>query len=401
MVIGIHDIRIMSDEIETRISKLPTDKEFLNSSIEEKEAFTKKADEIEQRKIELKNKIEERKALLDKVANAEPGDGSGVRYIASITNGKVATQEELRMMNNGQLNSDLTKNVNGDIELRSLKNFLTGGERTQEERSALVTSGASAVMPKTVMNELITDTKYSNLLSRATVLNEQHRGETSIPIASNTSASWKVEGAAQEPENASLSSIKLYGYELMRLMSISSATDSMSAPQFKELLLSLISEEVIETLEYSFISGTGLEQAQGLDALELTNATVTATGEIKAEDIALAISKLPQKYARNAIILANTKTLYNLSLLISSNDNTMGTGANSFLKKEIVPNEHMKDNEIYVVDPQQLYVKFAQRLAIEADRSSGFRSATIDLRALAVVDAKWNAKAVAKVVLGA
>lgn len=377
-------------ELDARMDQLPREEDLHKYREEELLNFREEAKAIETRRAEIKHNVEQRRLLLEKVANAVEGDGSGVRIIAEPSHRR---KGENKMENNIIDNNEL--------EIRSLQKFLTGVERTPEERSALTTTGASAVMPKTVINTLINDAKYSNLLSRATVLNEQHRGETSIPIASNTSASWKVEGAAQTPEKANLSAIKLYGYELMRLSSISSSVSAMATAQFTDLILGLIGEEVIETLEQSFISGTGLEQAQGLDALELTDATVTSTGEIKAEDIALAISKLPQKYARNAIILANTKTLYKLSLLVSANDNTMGTGANSFLKKEIVPNEHMKDNEIYVVDPKQLYVKFAQPLAVEADRSSGFRSATIDLRALAVVDAKWNAKAVAKVVLGA
>lgn len=393
-------------ELDERMDKLPREKDLHKYSESALNGFKKEAEAIENRRAEIKKNIEKRQLLIDKVVNAKPGDGSGARYLSSISKGKNgesihATQEELRMMNTGQLNNDLTKNESGDLEVRSLQKFLTGVERTPEERSALTTTGASAVIPKTVVDTLITDDKYSNLLSRATVLHEANRGETAIPISGKTSASWKVEGAEQTPENAKLTSINLLGYELMRLMSLSSAADSMATPQFRMLMLKLISEEVIETLEESFISGTGVDQAQGLDALDLTDTTVTATDSIKAEDIADAISMLPQKYARNAIIMGSTKTLFRLSLLISKNDNTMATGSNGFLTKEIVPNEHMKDNEIYVVDPEQLYVKFAQQLQVESDRFSGFTSATINLRALAVVDARWNKKACAKVVVGA
>ena len=46
-------------------------------------------------------------------------------------------------------------------------------------------------------------------------------------------------------------------------------------------------------------------------------------------------------------------------------------------------------------------MRFAQPITVEADRSSGFRSASIDLRALTVVDGVWNPKAVIRVGLGA
>ena len=121
------------------------------------------------------------------------------------------------------------------------------------------------------------------------------------------------------------------------------------------------------------------------------------TASLTATNLAEAISLLPNKYARNAVVLCNSKNLMKLSLMTAETDHTLSAGATSFLGKEIMPNEHLSDNEIYIVDPSQLYVKFAQELQLEVDRSSGFRSATIDLRALAVVDAKWNEKAVTKV----
>ena len=68
------------------------------------------------------------------------------------------------------------------------------------------------------------------------------------------------------------------------------------------------------------------------------------------------------------------------------------------LGREVVISEHMPANTIYIVDPRELYVRFAMPIQIEADRSSGFTSASINLRALCVVDAAWNAAAAVKIV---
>ena len=78
----------------------------------------------------------------------------------------------------------------------------------------------------------------------------------------------------------------------------------------------------------------------------------------------------------------------------------MADGATQFLGKEIVVSEHMADDTVYIADPKELYVRFAQPLMIEADKSAGFTSASIYLRALAVVDAAWNPAAVVAVGLG-
>lgn len=342
-------------------------------------ALNEEVDALELRSKEINENIEMRKDLLEDV----------------IKNGKLISKRGNPM--------NTQKNNNEDLEIRSLQKYITRVDLSVDERSALVSSGASAVIPKNIISELITDSKYSDLLSRSTVFRENHRGETSVPISAGTSATWKVEGAEQDSEAGALTNIKLYGYELMRLISISSATDSLSTNDFKNLLMKLLSDEIIETLETSFITGTGTNQPEGLQTLTYVADTneVAVTGVLKAEDLAKAISLLPNKYSRNAIILANSTNVMNLSLMASQTDHNLNSGSTHFLGKEIVENQNLTDDEIYIVDPAELYVKFAQELQVEADRSSGFRSATIDLRALAVVDAKWNQKATVKVSLTA
>ena len=64
-------------------------------------------------------------------------------------------------------------------------------------------------------------------------------------------------------------------------------------------------------------------------------------------------------------------------------------------------NEHVADDVVYIVDPSELYVRFAMPLQVEANRSSGFTSASVDLRALTVVDSAWNANAISKVYIKA
>lgn len=370
------EIKTMTlEQIEKRFSAMPTGSSLEALSDEQLNVLNMEARSLNERKTALHEGIEARNNLMQDVLNK----------------GTVIQGGKPKQMNT-QINKD-------DLEMRSLQKYITRVDLSVEERSALVSSGASAVIPKNIISELITDSKYSDLLSRSTIFRENHRGETSVPISAGTSAKWKTEGTAQDSEVGALSNISLFGYELMRLISISSATDSLSANDFKNLLMKLLADEVIETLETAFITGTGTNQPQGLQALTYVADTneVAVTGVIKAEDLAKAISLLPNKYSRNAIILANSTNLMKLSLMTSQTDHNLNSGSTHFLGKEIVENQNLSDDEIYIVDPSELYVKFAQELQVEADRSSGFRSATIDLRALAVVDAKWNQSATVKV----
>ena len=58
-----------------------------------------------------------------------------------------------------------------NIEIRAFQKFIAEGtlkNLTVEERAGLTTSGSGAVMPVDIYNRMITDSKYSDLLSRAT-----------------------------------------------------------------------------------------------------------------------------------------------------------------------------------------------------------------------------------------
>lgn len=373
------------------------------------EGKTKKADAKMQEVESLDNKWEAYKlananeeALKDKTKFINLAD-------VSVKDGEYKTIDKF----DGGKNME---RLNNGLELKAFQKYLTTGIKTMTdtELSALSLSGSAAFTPTTIMKTLISDEKWSDLLHRATVMIEEHAGKIKIPIASNTAASWKLEGSDVDAESNSyeasptLTNLELGGYELYRWSRISSASYSMATAEFQEMILELLSAEVVETLEKSFISGTGSGQPKGLDNLTWTpgtNQKLTASEEtpIGPADIATALSYLPQRYARNAIILMNADMLYKVSQFKGTQEYafSLSDGATRFLGKEIVLSEHMADDTIYIIDPKQLYVRFAMPIQVEADRSSGFTAASIDLRALAVVDAAFNPSACVAVGLGA
>ena len=300
------------------------------------------------------------------------------------------------------------RNEQQDLEVRAFQKYILGHQMEETEKRALAISGAAAVLPTQIMANLITSEKYSDLLYRATVVNESNVGLLKIPVGSSTAASWHQENGAGNEAAPTLSSIDLGGYELMRLMQVSAATMSRSTGEFEGMMLDLLSSENIETLEKSFITGVGNTMPLGLDA-GTWNAgnqilTANAATPISPDNIAAAIGLLPQKYARNAILLMNAKSLYNIAAYSDANGDYIfaATEATSkFMGKEICVNEHILDDVIYIVDPKQLYVRFSMPLTVQADQSAGFTTASIYLRALCVVDAKWNPAACVRIGLGA
>jgi HK97 family phage major capsid protein len=301
------------------------------------------------------------------------------------------------------------KNKMENLEIRSFQKYITEGTRNMNETEmrALDLSGSAAVLPVEIYSNLITSNKFADLLPRATVMNIANAGNVYVPIASASGAAWRTEldpGAELSP---TLTKLELGGYELMRLLQISAAANSMASADFTNMLTELIGSEVIEELEKSFIAGTGLGQPKGLIAhtwdasnQKLTASAVTA---IAPADIAAALALLPQKYARNAVLVMNADMFYKVGLFKATAEYgyDLASGATSFMGHQIIVNEHVANDTIYAVDPKQLYVRFANPMAIEVDRSAGFTSATIYLRSLCVVDAKWKPKGCVRLGLGA
>lgn len=389
------------NEIETRLSEIS---DLLETNITDGELaeLEQEVKDLKEEKRQLKQAAETRKNNAAAVAN-----GAGTK--ANWFNPPEERSKE-------KMNNENVKIEEQELEIRSLQKYVTGQFKsmTEVEQRALATSGAAAVMPVSVMNTLISNEKYSDLLHRATIINEGGAASVYVPIASNTAASWKVENSDVDGSSNSyeasptLTKLELKGYELYRWMRLSAATHSMSTGNFTDHMLNLLSGEVIETLEKSFIDGSGTGQPKGLDNLTwgATNSVTTtnASTPIAAADIAEGLSLLPQKYARGAVIMCNADTLYNtISLLKGTSEYafSMSDGAQRFLSKEIIVNEHIADDVIYIVDPKELYVRFAAPIAVEANTSSGFTAAAIDLRALTVVDAAWNPTACIKVTVGA
>jgi HK97 family phage major capsid protein len=330
-------------------------------------------------------------------------------HAVKLENGTVvATLNPTNNFNEKEVNSMKMKNA---MEVKAFQNYIAlGGDMrtmTEDMRNAVTTSGAGAVLPVDIFKRLITDGKYSDLLHRATIINQGAAGTVKIPLADSHSASWKAETDSVNPTNPTLTSIDLGGKELMRAIQYSAAVDSLAIDNFVDIIATLVSSETVETLERSFVSGNTAngEPHNGLQNLTWTpdtNAVITDTvdTDLTAADVAKGLSMMPQKYSRNAILIMNANTAYNTVGLFKGTSEyaySMADGASTFMKKEIIINEHCADNEIYIVDPKELYVRFAMMPAVEVDKSSGFLSATTSMRCLTVVDYAWNTAACVKV----
>lgn len=344
-------------------------------------------------------------------ANARALSGaSGVGFMGLASHSVQVDGATVERADFGNMKKEDNKMKNA-TEIQAFQKYIAlGGDmRTMSDdlRNSITTSGAGAVLPEDIFQRMITEDKYSDLLHRATIINQGGAGTIKIPVASHGGATWKAEGAPVTPSNPALTSIDLGGVELMRAIQYSAAVDNMSVENFADLMAGLVSSETVETLEKAFVAGSTADghPHNGLNNLAWTAnvnmvETASASTAITAADVAKGLSLLPQKYARNVVLLMNANTAYNtVGLFKGTNEYaySMADGASRFMAREIIINEHCGDDVIYIVDPRELYVRFAMQPTLEVDRSSGFLSATTAMRCLAVVDYAWNPAACVKV----
>ena len=298
--------------------------------------------------------------------------------------------------------------------IKQFKKFITMGPEKmgEEERSALALSGAGAVIPAQIWTDIITSEKYSDLLRRATIINRPNAGNIKVPIMASSAATWKAENSSVSADADTLTYLELGGAELMRAFQYSAAVENMSDSQFENWVAQNISAEVVDTLEKAFINGAGPSAVapavatphKGLSALTYTSSnSVECLGSISAVGLATGLAKLPVKYSRNAILLMNAKTALSVVGLLTGTAEyaySLADGATKFMGHDIVISEHVSDDEVYIIDPRELYVRFALPMSIDVDRHAAFLSASTIVRCLTVVDFCWNTAAVIQVTAG-
>lgn len=188
-----------------------------------------------------------------------------------------------------------------------------GVEIPAEVRAATTTADASAVIPTTVMNEIIQqmDT-YGNIWAKVRKINVQ--GGVEIPILSiKPAAQWITETQAS-PDKKIQANTKItfsyYGLECKVAQTI--LVNVVSLPMFESLFASLVVEAMIRALEEAIINGSGSGQPMGIvndtrvpaaNVIEMTEADFGSWAKWKKNVFA----KMKKAY-RNGIFVMSQST---------------------------------------------------------------------------------------------
>ena len=288
---------------------------------------------------------------------------------------------------------------------KEFRNYLKNGELAPELRANTL-SNTGALLPETIFDQFLKTGGSDNsaLLDKITVSNLKHSGYIQIPVITSTDAGWHEENKVTDPEAREITNIELKGYELMKLMSVSAAAYSMTDERFDAYFADLLIDEMGNTIEKAIINGTGNGQPTGiLTGIEWKDGEncVETAADITVDDIISGVALLPTRYKKNAVIIGNRDMIYNkVRKLKDSNERYIMDidGANAtILGVPVVIAEDMPNDTLILGDLSKYFLNFAQPIEVERSKESGFRKASIDIRALAVLDGKPFAPAFVKV----
>lgn len=305
------------------------------------------------------------------------------------------------------------EDVAGTPEYRSaFFKTLQGADLTTDERRAFdlvnvekrssefnTLSNAAAVVPTQTLNEIVTKARdMGGIMSIARAFNVP--ANVSIPVATpGSAAQWHVEGQPVETEKVTTVPVTFGAFELMKVLSLSAATRTMSIAAFESYLTDELTNSIMATLAQGMVNGTGSGQATGLISgitWDTTNTvTVGKTDELGFADILKAIAMLKRGYSNGAKFVMNNTTLYQDVYGIHDEVNRpvyladlVNGGPGRILGFDVVVDDYMPDHDIVFGNYRYYGFNMPAGIALDMSRDSSFKSGLIDYRALAIADAK-------------
>lgn len=273
-------------------------------------------------------------------------------------------------------------------------------DKVNEQRAASFStlSSSAAVIPTTTLNEVISKArKTGGIIAVSRAFNMP--SNIAIPVATPGTASWHTEGATVDGEKADPAKVTFGANEIMRILSISAAVESMSISAFESYLVDELTSSVMATVAQAMVSGSGTGEGTGIVSgitwNDANSVTVAKSATLKYADITKAIGLLKRGYSNNAKFAMNNATLYG-SVYGLTDDNgrpifvadATESGKGRILGFEVVVDDFMSDGDIIFGNFDYNGYNMPSGIALDVSRDSSFNKGLVDFRTLAIADCK-------------
>lgn len=287
--------------------------------------FEKRLQEIEQRKLEIRQLLEDETKDVDfdelevELRRLEE-EKKDIEKRMAIAKDIEAGKEPGRKIPKPEGSRDFRMFEVNEIvktpEYRSayLKN-LQGQELTEIEKRAFTTAldSVGAVIPTTTLNKVMEVIRqHAPLLDEVNLL--QVPGGVRVPVEDVVSeAILHAENAVITPADDKVKFVDLFGYEITKLLQISKSVKSMAIDAFENWLSNNLGRALAAKITSLIINGTGVGEAAGINKItwnENNSVVVAASSSLTLTDVTNLIALLPGGYDANAKFLMSKKTLF-------------------------------------------------------------------------------------------
>ncbi len=281
---------------------------------------------------------------------------------------------------------------------------LQGKPLDDAEKRAYSTAATSAgaAIPTNVANDILKKMyEVSPILQRCRILHVP--GNFTYPVEGTTEdASLHTENAAITPAADTITGVKLTGYEITKLISVSRAASAMTVAAFESFLTEIIGESIARRIENYIFTGTGSNQPGGVKTAGkgtsgaytdgTDQVTVAASGTLSEANVVDLYSMLGSGYERNAVwCMRKTSFFKNFYPLMNKSKNNLIEFANGryyVMGNEVYFTASVPANEAYLGDFGYIIGNYSQDITVTSSDVSGLRYNSIDYLAACVFDSQ-------------
>lgn len=281
---------------------------------------------------------------------------------------------------------------------------LQGKPLDDAEKRAYSTASTSAgaAIPTNVANDILRKMyEVSPIIQRCRVLHVP--GNFTYPVEGTTEdAALHAENAAITPAGDTIVGVKLTGYEITKLISVSRAASAMTVAAFESFLTDIIGESIARKIENYIFTGTGSNQPGGVKTAGkgasgaytdgTDQVTVAAASSLTETNVVDLYSMLGSGYERNAVWCMRKATFFTsfYPLMNKSKNNLIefANGRYYVMGNEVYFTASVPANEAYLGDFGYIIGNYSQDITVTSSDVSGLRYNSIDYLAACVFDSQ-------------
>ena len=327
-------------------------------TLEQIESLENEVTQLEQREAFIKESVEKRNQLINRVINTNEGN---VLEARKEGDGKMETK--VFTIESQEYRSAYLNNLRG-IELNE----------TEKRAFTTVAGSAEAVIPTETRNLILEVIKQeAPLLAEINLLAVP--GGVRLPVEDVVNAAIKhAENATITAAADKLTYVDLFGYEVVNKLQISKSVMKMSVSAFETWLVNNLGKSLASFITASIIDGSGTGEARGFNKITWNSnnsISVALAGSLTGANVTGLIALLPGGYDARAKFLMSKKTLFTDFMPLKDagkNDLVTREGSRYFIYGyPVMLDERVALHEAFLGDFTQYYGNLPEGVSVVSD----------------------------------